>query len=201
MPIAPPPNRTSKLGVLKGFLGIFLPLCVVLTIVGSMHYYTFYTTERNTIEASESLNVNLAKHTIVSDISSVVSDLLFLARHVEEQGVPDDLTYYDEKQITTEFLVFSEKKGLYDQIRYLDSSGKEIVRINFSGGKPHRVARRYLQNKSSRYYFKEAFNKTRNEIYVSPLDLNIESGTIEYPLKPMLRFATPVFNQAGEKRV
>ncbi len=200
MPIAPPPHRTSKLGLLKRFLGIFLPLCAVLFIVGSMHYYTFYTTERNSIEASESLNVNLAKHAIVSDITAVVSDLLFLAKHVEEQGLPDDLTYFDEKQITTEFQVFSEKKGLYDQIRYLNSSGMEIVRINFSGGKPQRVARRYLQNKSSRYYFKEAFNQDRGNIYISPLDLNIEGGSIEYPLKPMLRFATPVFDRDGIKK-
>jgi len=200
MPIAPPPHRTSKLGLLKRFLGIFLPLCVVLFIVGSMHYYTFYTTERNTIEASESLNVNLAKHTIVSDISSVISDLLFLAKHVEEQGLPDDLTYFDEKQITKEFQVFAEKKGLYDQIRYLNNSGLEIVRINFSGGKPVRVAQRYLQNKANRYYFKDALSQKRGNIYISPLDLNIEAGSIEYPLKPMLRFATPVFDSDGEKK-
>ncbi|MCP4128152.1 MAG: PAS domain S-box protein [Gammaproteobacteria bacterium] len=200
MPIAPPPSRTSKLGLLKRFLGIFLPLCAVLTVVGSMHYYTFYTTERNTIEASESLNVNLAKHTIVSDISSVISDLLFLAKHVEEQGLPDDLTYFDEKQITKEFLVFAEKKGLYDQIRYLNSSGMEIVRVNFSGGEPVRVVRRYLQNKGNRYYFKEALSQERGNIYISPLDLNIEGDSIEYPLKPMLRFATPVFDRDGEKK-
>ncbi|MCP3670687.1 MAG: PAS domain S-box protein [Gammaproteobacteria bacterium] len=200
MPIAPPPSRASKLGLLKRFLGIFLPLCAVLTVVASMHYYTFYTTERNTIEASESLNVNLAKHTIVSDISSVISDLLFLAKHVEEQGLPDDLTHFDERQITKEFLVFAEKKGLYDQIRYLNSTGMEIVRINFSGGKPVRVVRRYLQNKGNRYYFKKALSQERGNIYISPLDLNIEGESIEYPLKPMLRFATPVFDRDGEKK-
>lgn len=200
MPVAPPPLQTSTLGLFKGFLGIFLPLCVVLFIVGSMHYYTFYTTDRNAIEASESLNVNLARRTIAMDISSVVSDLLFLARHVEEQGLPDDLTYTDEKQISKEFRIFAEKKGLYDQIRYLDKNGMEVVRINFSGGKPIEVAQRYLQNKKNRYYFQEALNRDRGSVYISPLDLNIEGGAIEYPLKPMLRFATPVFDRTGEKK-
>ncbi len=199
MPLAPP-NRTSKLGLFKGFLGIFIPLCTVLFIVGSMHYYTVYTTERNAIEASESLNVNLAKRTISMDISSVASDLMFLAKHVEEQGLPDELSYTDEKQIADEFLIFADKKGLYDQIRYLDQTGMEVVRINFSGGNPTEVTQRYLQNKASRYYFKEALKYDRGHIYISPLDLNIESDSIEYPLKPMLRFATPIYDRLGEKK-
>jgi len=199
MSLAPPPLQSSKMGLFKGFLGIFIPLCAVLFIVGSMHYYTFYTTDRNAIEASESLNVNLAKRTIAMDISSVVSDLMFLARHVEQQGFPDDLTYANRKHISNEFRIFAEKKALYDQIRYLDKNGMEIVRINFSGGKPLGVAKHLLQNKASRYYFKEAFNLERGNIYISPLDLNVESDTIEYPIKPMLRFATPVFDQANEK--
>jgi len=38
------------------------------------------------------------------------------------------------------------------------------------------------------------------EIYISPFDLNIEHGKIEQPLKPMIRFATPIFDDTGTKK-
>ncbi|MEJ1420876.1 MAG: PAS domain S-box protein [Candidatus Sedimenticola sp. (ex Thyasira tokunagai)] len=200
MPITPPPPPLSNLRMFRSFWEIFLSLCLVLAVVGSMHYYTVYTTERSAREASESLNVDLARHMIITDIEGVVSDLMFLAEHIEGQGLLDDLTYNDEQRIVDEFTVFADKKKHYDQIRYLDSSGMEIVRINFNGGQPQAVIQRELQNKASRYYFREAMALERDGIYLSPLDLNIEEGEIEYPLKPMMRFGTPVFDQAGQKK-
>ncbi len=200
MPITTPPTPQSRLSLFKRFLRIFLPLCLVLSIVAAMHYYTGYTTERSTREASESLNVDLARHMIASDIRNVVSDLNFLAEHFERQGILDDLTYHDEKRITQEFSIFAKQKVLYDQIRYLNHEGMEIVRVNFNGGQPKVVLQRELQNKASRYYFKEALSQDRGGIYLSPLDLNMEEGQIEYPLKPVMRFGTPVFDQQGNKK-
>lgn len=40
----------------------------------------------------------------------------------------------------------------------------------------------------------------KGSVFVSPFDLNIEQGKVEKPHKPMIRFATPVFDQAGVKR-
>jgi hypothetical protein len=65
----------------------------------------------------------------------------------------------------------------------------EVVRVNYSRGNPAVVPRGQLQNKSSRYYFADAFRLGGGEVFASPLDLNIERGEIERPLKPMIRFA------------
>ena len=51
-----------------------------------------------------------------------------------------------------------------------------------------------------RYYFKDTLRLAREEIFVSPFDLNIEGGKIEEPLKPTIRFGTPVFDKKEEKR-
>ncbi len=199
MPIISPPPPLSRIGLLKGFLSIFLPLCLVFAVVGFLHYYTAHEAERRTLETSESLNVDLARRTIVSDIGGVVSDLLFLSEHIERQGLFEAPVEQRKRDIAREFLVFAGKKRLYDQIRYLDSSGMEVVRINFNGGKPEIVPGHELQNKASRYYFREAMARPRGDIYVSPLDLNVEEGRIEYPLKPVMRFGTPVFDAGGRK--
>jgi hypothetical protein len=57
-----------------------------------------------------------------------------------------------------------------------------------------------LQSKANRYYFKKTIALNQNEVFISPFDLNIENGKVEQPLKPMIRLATPVFNNVGEKK-
>ena len=200
MPITPPPPPISRLGLLRGFLVIFVPLVALLIAAGLMHYYTFYETERVSREASEKLNVGLARRMIAIDIASVVRDLAFLARHIEQQGLFQLSAEERQQRIALEFSVFAEKKALYDQIRFLDVNGMEIVRVNYIDGQSQLVSDVALQNKSSRYYFREAFALGRDKLYLSPLDLNVEEGSIEFPLKPVMRFATPLFDKFGRKK-
>ncbi|HHH38838.1 MAG TPA: PAS domain-containing sensor histidine kinase [Sedimenticola sp.] len=200
MPITPPPPPLSRFNLFKRFLGIFLPLCLVLAVVGGLHYYTAYSAERSTREASESLNVDLARRTIDSDIGIVVSDLMFLAEHLQRQGLVAPAREADTRRIGQEFLVFARNKGLYDQIRYLDERGMEVVRVNYNRGRPEIVPEAALQNKSSRYYFQAALSLPRGDVYISPLDLNVEGGRIERPLKPVIRFGTPVFDATGRRQ-
>jgi signal transduction histidine kinase len=83
------------------------------------------------------------------------------------------------------------------QIRYLDEDGQEVVRVDRREGQVYVVPRHELQNKSERYYFQEAARLAPGEIYVSPLDLNVEFGQVEKPVRPVIRVATPV---DGERR-
>lgn len=99
------------------------------------------------------------------------------------------------------FKTFSESRGIYDQIRYIDESGREIVRVDLgSKNYGHIVPTEGLQDKSHRYYFKEAIKLNEGEVYVSALDLNREHGEIETPHRPMLRYAIPVFDRENQNR-
>jgi two-component system, sporulation sensor kinase D len=82
------------------------------------------------------------------------------------------------------------------QLRYLDETGQERIRVERSGiGRaPLLVGRQELQMKGHRDYFTAANRKKPGELYVSKLDLNIEHGRIELPHRPVLRFAYPVFS-------
>ncbi len=42
--------------------------------------------------------------------------------------------------------------------------------------------------------------RQKGEIFISPLDLNIEQGKIEQPLKPMLRLGTLIFDSSDKKK-
>ncbi len=61
------------------------------------------------------------------------------------------------------------------------------------------VPQNKLQNKAGRYYFKNTMELAEGELFISPFDLNIEHGKVEQPVKPMIRFGTPVFDRQGNK--
>lgn len=187
---------------IRRFIIIFLPLVALVSIVLAVFYYSDVRTERNIIEAKEIHNMDLGMATIVGDLGSTVSDLLVLSEQHELQRV---LGYDGERRselrdLSSNLLSFSLRKRVYDQIRFLDETGMEMVRVNYNDGHPLIVPEAQLESKAKRYYFEETFLLGRGEVFVSPFDLNIERGEIERPLKPMVRFGTPVFDSSGEKR-
>ena len=104
------------------------------------------------------------------------------------------------QNLVEEFKRFAIEKQRYNQIRILDTNGQEKIRVNWNEKTGVSVvAENNLQNKSGRYYFTSTLQLDRNEIYVSPFDLNVENGRIEIPHMPMIRLGTPLFNSKGEK--
>lgn len=135
-----------------------------------------------------------------NQIDNIVSDVLYLAEHYKH--IEDELKDHKEviKHLSHDFLSFSHAKYSYDQIRLIDSLGMETIRINKSSNNHLSiVAIENLQNKSDRYYFTDLIILNENEIYISPLDLNIENDAVEFPYKPMIRVGTPIFNNKGQK--
>ena len=132
-------------------------------------------------------------HGISTDLLNISSQKCVVAlarslRQKENSHIPERLI-----PVQSLFNTFSQIKKVFVQIRYLDNFGNERVRIDCDGNDTEIIQDLQLQNKSDRYYFKESVNLSPGRIYTSPLDLNIEHGTIEYPHKPVIRFATPVF--------
>jgi len=195
--------RTGLGATVRRFLIVFLPLAALVGIVLALFYYADLRTAREIVKGKEIKSIDRGVNTIGDDLSSVVSDLLILSEQHELQRVLEG----DEEERRTEladldsnFLSFSLRRRIYDQIRFLDETGMEVVRVNYNDGKPIIIPESQLQSKAERYYFTDTIVLAPGEVYMSPFDLNIERGEIEKPLKPMIRFATPVFGSSGEKR-
>ncbi|MCA9390212.1 cache domain-containing protein [candidate division WWE3 bacterium] len=92
----------------------------------------------------------------------------------------------------------TEHHTTYTQVRFIDEEGQEIVRIDRQDGQIIQVDEAHLQNKINRYYVTDTLKLNEGEVYISPLDLNIENGEVEEPFNPMIRMAAPVFTQGGE---
>ncbi|HEV3082549.1 MAG TPA: ATP-binding protein [Gemmataceae bacterium] len=185
--------------VLRRFVLIFLPAallpgCVVLAL-----YYQDLANEQSLHEQAGKHVVDLHANIISRELNAVESDLLYLAN----QAVLRDFLSggkASKQVLQDEYLLFSRHKAIYDQIRYLDAGGQEVIRINFNNGSPVVVPEPELQSKASRYYFARTILLERGQLFVSPFDLNVEHEQIERPLKPVIRVATPVFDNGGVKR-
>lgn len=83
------------------------------------------------------------------------------------------------------------------QVRLLDAKGVERVRVDRQADGVRVVPASELQDKSDRYYVREALAAPAGRIYVSPLDLNVERGEVEKPERPVIRLASVVTAPGG----
>jgi len=198
-------NATPKLTALPLFAIIFLIAASLLFMAALAHYWQVTLKEQTDFKNNEISLVNRGKTAIEQQLAGVVSDINYLAAYGEHYQIRDGKAYslFDDDitqnhALTTLLKVFSQEKQVYDQIRFIDTLGAEKLRINYDQGRPQQVAEVDLQKKSSRYYIKEIRRLRKGELYISPLDLNIEKGIIERPFKPVLRFGKLVYNAEGE---
>ncbi len=176
---------------------------IIVVALGSALWHIYNSSaqaERKLVEEREISHINQQVQTIIADFRHIISDLLILSGQHEMKAMYDDADHFPQPHLVNDYLLLSKRKGLYDQIRYIDEHGMEVVRVNYNDDAPAPVPDSELQNKSDRYYFKEAIKLDKGEIYISPFDLNIENMELEMPIKPMIRFATPVFDTNGSKK-
>jgi PAS domain S-box-containing protein len=87
-------------------------------------------------------------------------------------------------------------KPNYHEFRYIgvDDGGRELVRVDrLDPGAPPRIVPDYdLERKGDREAFKQTIQLPPAEVYVSQVDLNVETARI-----PVLRVATPVHTPDG----
>lgn len=83
------------------------------------------------------------------------------------------------------------------QVRLLDAKGFERVRVDKGPDGVAIVPATRLQDKSDRYYVREALASPSGAVYVSPLDLNIERGQVEKPERPVIRLAAVLTSPTG----
>ncbi|WP_373019477.1 response regulator [Thiomicrorhabdus sp.] len=169
-------------------------LPIFILIIGLM-LAIFYMDNQVRENASKKQLTNLvqqANRTILNEISQIYADINYLSHQTKAKDVLLGSSDAIHNHLCNEYVTFSEQNRRYAQIRILDLTGHEVVRIDRKNGKSFRIPEDQLQDKSNRYYFTSSERLKPGEIYQSPLDLNVEQGEIEMPWRPMLRFATPI---------
>ena len=201
-----PMKDRYKLG-LRGKTTLLLGslICAVLIIIG----LTNYRQSQNAIELKvmelEQSKLLLLKHEIENSLSNHNRNLLSLhdvppiqaiIRARANNGIDphsgDSLQEWNNR-LTTIFMAFLKNHAEYQQIRYIDADGNEMIRVQ-SGvdGKAIAITDDQLQNKSGSPYVGETLKLKPGQTYFSDVNLNREHGVIQLPHLPVLRMATPV---------
>jgi signal transduction histidine kinase len=184
----------------RHFLQLFLPVLVL--VVGGVVFYGKSDIEQQLtlLQARENLNVGRGATVMAGKLDDIARDLAYLSTYPILRNAVDEGSPASIDELAKAFASFSSSKAIYDQLRWIDETGMERVRVDYVGGKAVVIAEDQLQNKGKRYFFTDSFKLSPGEIFVSPLDLNIEHNAIEVPYKPMVRVATPVVDSQGNKR-
>jgi diguanylate cyclase len=181
-------------------LTLILPSGLLCLIFLSSLYHEEQARVRQNLEVAESLRLSVGARSLTSDIDRIASDVRLMASLPSLAAALEQSDLQSVSRLADDLVALSASRRVYDQLRWIDESGVEQVRIDFLQNQPFVVPDERLQNKALRDYFKTTMALEPGRIYVSPLDLNIEQNRVETPFKPVIRLATPVRDRAGQPR-
>lgn len=202
-------QKTDRLGEPSGlsrriYLAFLLAAVIPTAIAGLIGVYLSLQTLRNETLQHLQQEVVVRTQGVARFFDQLAAELLYLADAPALEGLRSvklkgdlhrlsDATARLERDYATLATVYPY---IY-QLRYIDSTGREMVRVDKKAGRVTVTPAERLQDKSDRYYFIEAMRRRPGELYVSPLDLNVEFGVVEKPERPVIRVATPIGTGAG----
>ena len=194
------PKELKRPRVLLQSALIFLPIMAVIVLMSFYVYRSDLSRNMKEIRESSQKTMFDKQQCLAKKIEDTIQDLHFIASLPEAPDAFENPRGTAAERVKETLISLSNAKTVYDQLRYLDTSGKEVLRINYDPLKgAYTVTESQLQEKKHRYYFPAAQQLEANDVYISPFDLNIEHREIEWPHKPTLRFARSVFDRYEEK--
>lgn len=148
---------------------------VIIPIIIISVFFVFYTAEslkRDKIKSFKQATKTKVENaedfirSVKNDIVSL-SNCIFLLNLIDAKKNKDiEQVYRCKFELNNLFKTLSESRSIYDQIRYIDEFGHEVVRVNLLHSDDVRIIPpEELQSKSHRYYFEEAVRLNEGEIY------------------------------------
>ncbi len=188
--------KADKKTFLLAFVIVFIVLSLGLLAATMILQSEANREQRVKADISERSLIETERYFITYKINRLASDLEFVYDTMLQHYVSED----NYEHLEELWLAYSNSRKVYDQIRFLDASGNEVIRVDYTPEGAFIMPKDQLQNKKSRYYFKHTIELSQNQLYISTLDLNMERGAIELPINPVIRFAQPYFDANGLKQ-
>jgi len=192
---------------------LFLTALVGVLLLGGYGFFVFREVIEKQVEQPIVAENTLAAHHAEMLLQEMIGDVRVVGEgHVlrslvaaRDAGGRADPVYGDtypswQDRLAELFLSVAAAYPRYFQVRYIDETGIEVVRLDRVGDRLVRIPTEALQDKSDRPYFRETIQLPPGEVYVSPIDLNQERGKIVTPHQEVVRIAMPVFGARGQRR-
>lgn len=186
----------TKKGYYLTFSLYFVAFGVIVSIITSfINYQLSFTDIEKKFHESAKNEVDFSR----VYLSRFISETEMIVASIQKNNIMrtyiESRTIADKERVSDLFLALSLSNSAVMQLRYINAQGLENIRVdrNFMLQKLNVIPDDRLQNKKSRYYFTETALLNAGQFWHSNVDLNIENGEIERPLKPTFRIATPLY--------
>ena len=173
------------------FWQLCVPTCLILALLILVLHAEISESEQTAQQQKinqVTYQVNLLKNEIESELLSVERDLVRLRNEQDFILFAKLASQPSKKALENSWMNMLKTHPNFQQIRYIDASGTEQIRVERQPNINEVVATNELQNKLDRPYVQNGLALDNNEILVSDFDLNQEFGEIELPIRPTIRF-------------
>jgi hypothetical protein len=178
-------------GAFSLFLRAFLPFLCALLVVGAGAFNWRMATLDRELDTTIGTFLDLAADHLQKDLLAPIEDLHFLARELAGSDLTTNRTVTQLRN-----LVGARKR--YANLRLLDVSGVEIARIDAADNSLP-TPQNAVTDWSRSNLFSALTPLKDGELYISSFELRTERGKILEPLRPIVRFATPLSNATGQR--
>ncbi|MBR9871136.1 MAG: diguanylate cyclase [Gammaproteobacteria bacterium] len=188
----------------KGFVksalttGLVCVLVFTLMVYGALQYQAAL--QIDDLKVAEQAKTRMTSGLLEQVFEYTANDLLAIASLPAAVRFNSGRSEEWKEALQTVFRVQLAQKNDYSQLRFLDHDGTELVRLEKTNQRVFNRQDTAMQFKGERYYVIETAALSEGEVYVSPLDLNVENGQVEVPYKPMIRFGTRVIDEGSGKQ-
>ncbi|HOO31566.1 MAG TPA: EAL domain-containing protein [Thermotogota bacterium] len=178
------------------FILIAVPIIILWCwiVVNNLRMDKQYTVER-IIGESQIYDANTSV-LIAKQMNEIYENMNVIRDSNEMSDFINDETDYTKSEFLSLLLRIMRNKEAFDQVRYLDAEGNEIIRIDYEGV-PVVCSSERLNNQEEATFFLKTADLEFGEYFISRMTLNSENGVIERPYKPILLFSTPVYDRHG----
>ncbi|WP_323751074.1 diguanylate cyclase domain-containing protein [Marinobacter sp.] len=173
--------------------GLFCVFVFTLIVYGALQYQASLLS--NDLKVAEQAKARMTSGLLEQVFEYTANDLLSIANMPAAVRFNRYRNDAWEEALEMVFRTQLEQKPRYSQLRFLDHDGMELIRLEKNDQRVIQKHANALQFKGERYYSIEAAALSMGEVYVSPLDLNVEKGQVEVPFLPMIRFGVRVVDE------
>jgi len=179
----------------RQFLALFMPVAAVIIAVAFAFMDMRSNAQIKEITTAERANLRQLGGYMSAEATTSVNQLRALIKEDAVIFAIDSPSQDTMTALQSVFITMAGRSPSFQQIRWIDETGIERIRVMRDAGRLSVVEDKQLQDKSDREYFNAAKTLLTGEIYISDFDLNVDPVHGDTLVSPALRVATPVFDR------
>ena len=184
----------------RQFLALFIPVAAVIIAVAFAFMDMRSNSLINEITTAERANLKQLSGYMSAEATTSINQLRALIKEDEVIFAIDSPSRGTMNALQSVFMTMARRSPSFQQIRWIDETGIERVRVVRDAKGLFVVEDKQLQDKSDREYFNATKSLLTGEIYISDFDLNVGQEQGAALARPTLRVATPVFDSSRRSR-